>query len=144
MTEQMSLLEQEKFARANRRLAEEKIREEIRNAVKLQVMKRDDLGLDRTTIANGVRELMDTLVKENVRRAIRDQEIEIQKQLGDADALVRRVVVEEIRAALGAGKDKNALRDMLKEMIKDEVRKYAASFVEKNVTLNIVEGEGSW
>ena len=108
MSAEMSPVERERFARANRKLAEEKIREEIRNAVRAALTKE---GLNGAEIKQAISETIRDMVDKRAKIALRDPvfvkrldeviERHIKEAFGGVDAskAIKELLIEQARAA---------------------------------------------
>ena len=117
----MSPVEQERFARANRKLAEEKIRDEIRNAVRAELAKE---GLSRSIVEKAARETIKDLVRERVEIVLNGSAVREH---------LDRFIEERIKEAFGSVDVKKALKDQLIE----QARQSAAKFVEERVLIDV-------
>ncbi|WKZ86263.1 hypothetical protein N5B55_04755 [Ralstonia pickettii] len=121
----MSPIEQERFARANRKLAEEKIREEIRNAVRAALTKE---GLNGAEIKQAISETIKEMVDKRAKIALRDP------------VFVKRmdeVIERHIKEAFGGMDVGKAIKDLLIE----QARAAATKFVHERVLINVRDQE---
>lgn len=119
--EQMTFEDEARFAKRNRALAEEKIREEIRNAVRAEIM-RD--GLSRSAIEKAARETLASMVDQRVRAALRDNVIQNKLQA---------TIDAAIKEAFG-GQD---VSKTIKNLLVEQARVAAAKFVEERVSIDV-------
>ena len=117
----MTFEDEARFAKRNRALAEEKIREEIRNAVRAEIM-RD--GLSRSAIEKAARETLASMVDQRVRAALRDNVIQNKLQA---------TIDAAIKEAFG-GQD---VSKTIKNLLVEQARVAAAKFVEERVSIDV-------
>lgn len=110
--------------KAERKKAHDKMRDEIRIAVKEALLK---AGIGR----------------DEIRCAIKDEicsEVKKRANVGDTNTLLREAMRKEIISLCGG----NYVQDLVRNLIKAEAQRLAVEFVDKSVMVKTVEHKETW
>lgn len=110
-----------KELRGERLKAHAKMRDEVRNAVKEEMLRE---GIGREEIRQAVSEMLMGTVRKKVEGT-------------DMRKLIQQVLREELTRMVGG----NYIPDLIRKTLKDEAEKLAAAFIEKSVLVTTTDKE---
>jgi flagellar biosynthesis component FlhA len=121
MSDALTPHEAARLATANRKLAEEKIREDIRNAVRAEMMKD---GFSRYSIEKAAKDTLMDLVRDQVEKAFKGSVFKTR---------LDEIIQQHIKEAFG----KADVSKTLKELLVEQARAAATKFVAERVVVDV-------
>lgn len=122
--------------RRQRRHDRQKVRDEFRDDLRKTLIGRLDIGAIRTEAQALVKEAVDKRLETYLKCDTTPQ------------FLIRQIVREELEKELGnelgMRKDAKPLADLVKQTIREEFQQYARAFIQKNLSVQIIDGAQSY